>query len=791
MDQANTMSVGTLKLEGTKNWNVWKFQVKVTLKGLGLYDVIDGSEVKPEEAGEEYGKWLKRDSKAQSIIVSRLSENVMIHILACDTAEQMWKKLLSVFEQKSTLSIHLIQERFFSLKYEGEGIAVHIAKVQELDNQLKQLGQELNSQMLITKVLTSLPEEYKHFVSAWESVPEDKQTFDDLIARLLIEEERMTQRGSADGASAFVAGVKGGIKCFGCGKLGHYKRECTVKPKIVCHYCKKPGHMKKDCRYRQKKVKNQDSSKEEKSNAFMVSALCGKIQTDQWVVDSGASEHMCRLKECFSNYMELTEERMVVVGNGAKIRAIGIGQVTVEAFDGKNYLKTTLNNVLHVPQITANLFSVSTALDKGYTMISDGEECRFVKNNEVKAVAVRKGKMYIMKFRRSLEIANVGLMVSGLKAWHGKMVHQDIEQVKNILKRSEIVYELGEELTCEPCVQGKQHKQPFLLSKVRTQKPGQLIHMDVCGPMEETSLGGSRYYLLIKDDFSRYRTVYFLKNKSEVAGCIRKFVQQVKVNPGHRIKTIRSDNGKEFINQEVKKITEENGIIHQTSVDYTLEQNGCAEREIRTITEAARTLLLSKNMKKELWAEAIHTAVYVLNRTGKSRVQNKTPDEVWYNRDLYDVNKLKIFGSKVGVHVPDQKRRKWDAKAEIGYFVGYGENTKGYRIYFPDTNQVSIKREVIFIIEDEKENIMEEKPNENETEEGNADINEEEEEQAEENIVTIEEQGRQIEESKQTSEESEEDEIEENERPKRDKKKPGWLEDYNTSFIAIENEPNT
>lgn len=95
MDQANTMSVGTLKLEGTKNWNVWKLQVKVTLKGLGLYDVIDGSEVKPEEAGEEYGKWLKRDSKAQSIIVSRLSENVMIHILACHTAEQMWKKLLN------------------------------------------------------------------------------------------------------------------------------------------------------------------------------------------------------------------------------------------------------------------------------------------------------------------------------------------------------------------------------------------------------------------------------------------------------------------------------------------------------------------------------------------------------------------------------------------------------------------------------------------------------------------------------------------------------------------------
>lgn len=63
MEKLNTTSVESLKLEGTKNWNVWKFQLKLTLKDVGLFNVIDESTVKPEEV-EEQGKWLKRDAKA-------------------------------------------------------------------------------------------------------------------------------------------------------------------------------------------------------------------------------------------------------------------------------------------------------------------------------------------------------------------------------------------------------------------------------------------------------------------------------------------------------------------------------------------------------------------------------------------------------------------------------------------------------------------------------------------------------------------------------------------------------
>lgn len=69
MDQLTiTTGAGVVKLEGAKNWNVWKFQVSVLMRGLGIFEIAEGTKVKPEEtAGQE--AWLKEDAKAQSLIV--------------------------------------------------------------------------------------------------------------------------------------------------------------------------------------------------------------------------------------------------------------------------------------------------------------------------------------------------------------------------------------------------------------------------------------------------------------------------------------------------------------------------------------------------------------------------------------------------------------------------------------------------------------------------------------------------------------------------------------------------
>lgn len=213
--------------------------------------------------------------------------------------------------------------------------------------------------------------------------------------------------------------------------------------------------------------------------------------------------------------------------------------------------------------------------------------------------------------------------------------------------------------------------------------------------MPYNSIAGSRYFLLFKDDYSHYRTVNFLKNKSDVFECINRFIKRAKNETGYDIKILRSDNGTEYVNSSVEKLLADNGIRHQKTVPYTPEQNGSAEREIRTLVEAARTMIFAKNLNMNLWAEAINTAVYVINRSGTSTVKGKTPYCLWFNKES-NFSDFKVFGSDVYIHVPKQLRHKLDAKSTKGIFVGYSEETKGYRISNTAKNKIEVASDVIF-----------------------------------------------------------------------------------------------
>lgn len=164
---------------------------------------------------------------------------------------------------------------------------------------------------------------------------------------------------------------------------------------------------------------------------------------------------------------------------------------------------------------------------------------------------------------------------------------------------------------------------------------------------------------------------------------------------GRHVKTLRTDNGLEFVNEEMQQIAFEEGIRHERTVAYTPEQNGKAERENRTLTESARTMLQSKNLDKRFWAEAVNTAAFVLNRSVPVGPSGETPYELWCGKRM-DIKDFKNFGDQVFTHIPKQRRRKWDAKAKSGTFVGYDEVSKGYRIWSKGTNKIEIHRDVYF-----------------------------------------------------------------------------------------------
>jgi transposase InsO family protein len=98
---------------------------------------------------------------------------------------------------------------------------------------------------------------------------------------------------------------------------------------------------------------------------------------------------------------------------------------------------------------------------------------------------------------------------------------------------------------------------------MKTDRPLELLHMDLFGPIAYISIGGSKYCLVIVDDYSRFTWVFFLQEKSHTQDTLKGFLRQAQNEFGLRIKKIRSDNGTEFKNSQIEGFLEEEGIKHE------------------------------------------------------------------------------------------------------------------------------------------------------------------------------------------------------------------------------------
>ncbi|KAK1605053.1 hypothetical protein QYE76_028726 [Lolium multiflorum] len=149
---------------------------------------------------------------------------------------------------------------------------------------------------------------------------------------------------------------------------------------------------------------------------------------------------------------------------------------------------------------------------------------------------------------------------------------------------------------------------------VTMSRPLELLHLDLFGPSHYDSLGGSKYGLVIVDDYSRYSWVFLLKSKDDTHREFIIFSKKAQRMYESEIKAIRTDNGTEFKNYTMQEFVDDEGIKHEFSAPYTPQQNGVVERKNLTINEMARTMLGEFNSPHNFWAEAISTAVHYSNR---------------------------------------------------------------------------------------------------------------------------------------------------------------------------------
>jgi hypothetical protein len=223
----------------------------------------------------------------------------------------------------------------------------------------------------------------------------------------------------------------------------------------------------------------------------------------------------------------------------------------------------------------------------------------------------------------------------------------------------------------------------------------ELFHMDLFGPVAYISIGGSKYGLVIVDDFSRFTWVFFLSDKGETQETLKKFMRRAQNEFELKIKKVRSDNGTEFKNIGVEEFLGAEGIKHEFSVPYTPQQNGVVERKNRTLIEAARTMLDEYKTPDNFWAEAVNTAYHAINRLCLHKIYKKTSYEL-LTGNKPKVDYFRVFGCKCYILNKKVKSSKFAPRVDEGFLLGYASNVHGYRVFNNSIGLVEIVIDVTF-----------------------------------------------------------------------------------------------
>ena len=390
-------------------------------------------------------------------------------------------------------------------------------------------------------------------------------------------------------------------------------------------------------------------------------AECGGValissvnNTKKWFIDSTATKHMTHDKSILMYYNEYQQPTEICLGDNTVVLALGEGMVRLYAGD-KTDFNLELHKVLFVPILAKNLLSVLAMALMGAKVYFDKEKCIVMKDGKEFIRQLLSNKLY------TVDTAEFTQTVTETDKPTPEVCHQRLGHLNNYvhqLAKKEMVVGMNYDLNCpvekecKGCTLGKMRRGPFPKhSQHRATKPYEIIHSDICGPMQVASKGGSRYMLTFTDDFSRYTTVYFLKNKSEVLSKFKEHVNLVE-NQNGKVKVLRSDNGREYMSHNFANYCAEKGILHEFTSPYCPEQNGVAECLNRTILEATKSMIYQAGLPLNFWAEACNTAVYVHIQSPTTALKDKTPFECLFG-DKPDICNLRIFGCVSYLHITD------------------------------------------------------------------------------------------------------------------------------------------
>ena len=705
----------------------------------GLWSIVNKEEVIPEledarrrESEESRRKFKIRYEKALTTIVLSVSPSLLYLLGEPEDPVKVWDTLENQFQKKSWANKLILKTKLSRMRLkENQSVSEHIRGMTEIFQELSIIGQPMEEEDRVVQLLTSLPKKYNVLVTSLLANVE-VPSMEMVTERIMHEDRKLKEIESKENKNqAFYASKAGGRRepptCFHCGYTGHIKRNCEILKKEQEKQKEKQNPRRNRFKSKENNANFSESRSQEEDevSSDSESGFCAlgnhalatvtEEEKKKWLVDSGASKPMCNDKKQFYELRPLDETEKIKVGDGFYLTAKMEGNVKLNVIVNGKLKTCTLRNVLYVPELSYNLLSVSKATDSGKQVSFDknGCEIRSRRTKEILLQATKKRGLYYVNTSPEEEIKETANCTETLekardeisreRLWHSRYGHLGSQSLSKLAK-DEMVKGFdykknsSEELTsfCEPCAEGKQQHTKFPKDEsTRGKNKLDLVHTDVCGKMDEPSLSGKEYFVSFIDDRSRYTWTYPIKRKSEAFETFLKWKAKAERSSERKLKTLRSDNGGEYMSNEFQQYLEQEGIHHQNTIPKTPQQNGVAERMNRTLEEALRSMLSESKLPKRFWAEALSTATYLRNRSPTKAVKNITPFEAW-NETKPDVQHLRVFRSICYAHIDKTERKKLDPKSRKAILLGYGENIKGYRLYDPKEKKILHSRDVLF-----------------------------------------------------------------------------------------------
>lgn len=242
----------------------------------------------------------------------------------------------------------------------------------------------------------------------------------------------------------------------------------------------------------------------------------------------------------------------------------------------------------------------------------------------------------------------------------------------------------------------RQQRLPFHDSTIHSTKPFQLVHIDIWGPYNTKTYNGFKYFLTLVDDYSRVTWTHLLSSKSNALSILKAFTSMVKVHFNSSVHTFRSDHAFELGSSvEAATLFASQGILHQTTISHTPQQNGVVDRKYKHLLEVSRALLFQSKLPLTFWSDCVLTVIYLINRMPSPLLLKVSPYEKLHGcTQSYDY--LRSFGCMCFATSPKAGRNKFQSRAISYIFLGYPCGKKGYKLLNMPNSSVFYSRDVIF-----------------------------------------------------------------------------------------------